>query len=173
MEPYCQKSFVPFGKTTSRFFLTAFVSLCLIYMPTNKLTANETNGGEITYFLINGECQKLIFSNEKRECGDTTYQFIHDNGRSGFLFLTLDSDPEGFTFSGFLRERKVLKSNEFEQPVNMINTGFTQTLAEGVCIYDNPSNGIAKIECKAVDYDRNIFRAIFVTDGTSPQQVRN
>lgn len=148
-------------------------------MPLGNLVAGEGRSEQTLLNKMFGKCQKFVFKNEELSCEDFIFQSQYENGKTGFWFLLKDNDGdlEVFTFSGRIQDQILLEGSETKQPIKLIhsvsnNMPAVKTLAEGFCLYGNLLSGVAKIECKAIDYDRNIFTGIFLTDGRPPQDAK-
>ena len=148
-------------------------------MPLRNLVAGENRSEQTSLNKIFGKCQKLVFKNEAHNCENFIFQSQYEDGKTGFWFLSKDNgrNLEAFTFSGRIQDQILLEGSETKQPIKLIhsvsnNMPAVKTLAEGFCLYGNLLSGVAKIECKAIDYDRNIFTGIFLTDGRPPQDAK-
>ena len=154
--------------------MKSLLLIILIIMPLGNLVADEHRNGQTSLHKIYGKCQKLVFKSDDMNCEDFIYQSQYENGTTGFWFFTKNEGLSALTFSGWIQDQILLKGSETKQPIRLLHSASGKVakdkiLAEGVCLYGNLFSGIAKIECKAVDYDMNIFRGVFITDGEPPK----
>lgn len=140
-------------------------------MPFEKLAIAETKGVLTSLKTMDGKCQKFIVGSKEQTCEDFVIQSEYNNGGTGFWFSTNDENSKLIIFSGWVQDQVVLESKKIKQPINRLITFDSSELVEGLCTYGDLESGVSKIECKAVNYNGNIFRGIFITDGKPPKNL--
>ena len=119
-------------------------------------------------FSIAGECQMLIVSGEERPCKDVIINTDHDSGRIGFYFID-DSEGGGvISFSGMGLEQRSPTEDLRLQPLDALILEGGRVPAVGVCSFENPFVGPARIQCSAFVESGELFSGFFISDGSEP-----
>ena len=131
--------------------------------------AEEQRANLTAMFSVAGECQILVVSEEERPCKDVVINTEYDSGRIGFYFID-DSDGGGIiSFSGKGREQRSPAENLRLQPLDALILEGGRVPAIGVCSFENPFVGQARIQCSAFIESGEMYSGFFISDGTEPK----
>ena len=131
--------------------------------------AEEHRANLTAMFRVAGECQMLIVSEEERPCKDVVINTEYDSGRIGFYFID-DSEGGGIiSFSGMGQEQRSPAENLRLQPLDALILEGGRVPAIGVCSFENPFVGPARIQCSAFVESGKMFSGFFISDGSRPQ----
>ena len=122
-------------------------------------------------FSVAGECQMLIVSEEERPCKDAVINTEYDSCRIGFYFVD-DGEGSGITsFSGLGREQRSPAENLRLQPLDAVILDGGRVPAVGICSFENPFAGQARIQCSAFVESGEMFSGFFISDGREPKLI--
>lgn len=146
-----------------------FLPLAAILLAATPSLAGESRAALTSMFSVAGDCQMLIFSEEERPCKDVIINTEYDSGRIGFYFID-DSDGGGVvSFSGMGQEQRSPAENLRLQPLDALILKDGRVPAVGVCSFENPFVGQARVQCSAFVESGELFSAFFISDGSPPQ----
>lgn len=146
-----------------------FLPLAAILLAATPSLAGESRAALTSMFSVAGDCQMLIFSEEERPCKDVIINTEYDSGRIGFYFID-DSDGGGVvSFSGMGQEQRSPAENLRLQPLDALILKDGRVPAVGVCSFENPFVGQARVQCSAFVESGELFSVFFISDGSPPQ----
>ena len=131
--------------------------------------AEEQRASLTAMFSVTGECQMLVVSEEERPCKDVVINTEYDSGRTGFYFID-DSEGGGvISFSGMGREQRSPAENLRLQPLDAVILEGGRVPAVGICSFENPFVGQARIQCSAFVESGKMYAGFFISDGSEPK----
>ena len=131
--------------------------------------AEEQTANLTAMFSVAGECQMLVVSEEERPCKDVVINTEYDSGRIGFYFID-DSEGGGIiSFSCMGREQRSTAENLRLQPLDALIFEGGRVPAVGVCSFENPFVGQARIQCSAFVESGEMYSGLFISDGNEPR----
>jgi hypothetical protein len=133
--------------------------------------AQEHRASLTAMFSVDGKCQMLIVSEEERPCKDLVVNTEYDSGRIGFYFI---DDGEGggiISFSGMGQEQRSPAENLRLQPLDAVILDGGRVPAVGICSFENPFAGQARIQCSAFIESGEMFSGFFISDGREPKLI--
>ena len=133
--------------------------------------AQEHRASLTAMFSVAGKCQMLIVSEEERPCKDIVVNTEYDSGRIGFYFI---DDGEGggiISFSGIGQEQRSPAENLRLQPLDAVILDSGRMPALGICSFENPFAGQARIQCSAFIESGEMFSGFFISDGREPKLI--
>lgn len=158
-------------------YISAGFALCLT-LASGFLHAEEaqTNTPEnlVAMFVVSGECNFLMISDETRACKNSIINTEYDYGRTGFYFFNQDdagNTRDIIAFSGMGQDQISPSENVRLQPIDSLVFDGGRENAVGFCTFENPFVGIARIECAAYLESGEIYSGFFVSDGSRPQMM--
>ena len=146
-----------------------FLPMVAALIAATPIFAEEQRAKLTAMFSVDGECQMLIVSEEERSCKDVVINTEYDSGRIGFYFID-DSDGGGIvSFSGQGHEQRSPAENLRLQPLDALILESGRVPAVGVCSFENPFVGQARIQCSAFVESGQLFSGFFISDGREPK----
>lgn len=140
-----------------------------VLLSATPLVAEEQRANLTAMFSVAGECQMLIVSEEERPCKDVVVNTEYDSGRIGFYFID-DSEGGGIiSFSGKGQEQRSPAEDLRLQPLDMLILEGGRVPAVGVCTFENPFAGQARIQCSAFVESGEMYSGFFISDGAEPK----
>lgn len=131
--------------------------------------AEEQRANLTAMFSVAGECQMLVVAEEERPCKDVVINTEYDSGRIGFYFID-DSEGGGIiSFSGKGWEQRSPAENLRLQPLDALILEGGKVPAIGVCSFENPFAGQARIQCSAFVESGEMYSGFFISDGAEPK----
>ena len=129
--------------------------------------AEEQRANLTAMFSVAGECQMLVVAEEERT--DVVINTEYESGRIGFYFID-DSEGGGIiSFSGKGREHRSLAENLRLQPLDALILEGGKVPAIGICSFENPFVGQARIQCSAFVESGKMYSGFFISDGNEPK----
>jgi hypothetical protein len=145
--------------------------LVAVLIASTPALAEEQRANLTSMFSVAGECQMLIVSDEERPCKDVVFNTEYNNGRLGFYFID-DSELGGVvSFSGMGPEQRAPAENLRMQPLDAVILKDNKLPAVGVCSFENPFIGQARVQCSAFLETGQMFSGFFISDGTNPKLI--
>lgn len=129
-----------------------------------ELPASLTN-----MFSVTGECEMLVFADERRPCRQVMINTEYDSGRIGFYFLYEIEGGGIVSFTGMGQEQHSPAENVRLQPLDGLIIEGEREDAVGFCTFENPFVSQARIGCAAYLEDGKLFSGFFLTDGSQPE----
>ena len=145
--------------------------LSTVLLSATPLVAEDQRANLTAMFSVAGECQMLIVSEEERPCKDVVVNTEYDSGRIGFYFID-DSEGGGIiSFSGKGQEQRSPAEDLRLQPLDMLILEGGRVPAVGVCTFENPFVGQARIQCSAFVESGELYSGFLISDGTRPKFI--
>lgn len=134
------------------------------------MASQESFSQQPEMMTLKGACTKLVVGGRERfDCSPLLLNTVHQNGRTGFYFVTDNGDA--ITFSGMGQRQVKITADEVIQPVDgviiTLNGKRGSFSAVGECSYANPNNGPSWVNCRAKSR-QGVYEAFFQTDGNPP-----
>lgn len=146
-----------------------FSPLVVALIASTPALAEEHRASLTAMFSVAGECQMLIVSEEERPCKDLMINTEYDSGRIGFYFIDGGEGGEIISFSGMGQEQRFPDDNLRLQPLDSLFLEGVRVPAVGVCSFENPFVGQARIQCSAFVESGELFSGFFRSDGSAPE----
>lgn len=120
---------------------------------------------------LEGTCSELVIEDSHKGCQGTLIHTDYDDGRIGFYFVANEPGGEIITFSGRGQEQLAPSENTRIQPIDAVVLSGGLVRLSGECLFENPYQGPARIECVAKTPSGVEYVGRFLTDGTEPRLV--
>lgn len=146
-----------------------FLPLAAILLAATPSLAEESRAALTSMFSVAGDCQMLIFSEEERPCKDVIITTEYDSGRIGFYFIDESEGGGIVSFSGMGQEQRSPAENLRLQPLDALILTDGRVPAVGVCSFENPFVGQARVQCSAFVESGKMYSGFFISDGSEPK----
>lgn len=146
-----------------------FLPTAAMLLVATPLLAEENRASLTAMFSVAGECQMLIFSEEERPCKDVIINTEYDSGRIGFYFIDESEGGGVVSFTGMGQEARSPAENLRLQPLDALILDGDRVPAVGICSFENPFVGEARVQCSAFVESGELFSGFFVSDGSRPR----
>ncbi|MDC1440480.1 hypothetical protein N8206_04090 [Planktomarina temperata] len=121
--------------------------------------------------VIKGVCSKLIAKKAVWPCKDALFQMRYESGRTSIGFFSKPKNEINIviSFSGMDWQTTTQNSDRYEHNVGAVTTENGIIGAEGVCSVPTVLKPGAIFECKAIDYNGDVYRAKFNSSVSKPE----
>ncbi|MCR9140304.1 MAG: hypothetical protein NXI27_30315 [Alphaproteobacteria bacterium] len=133
-----------------------------------KALAQDSSRQLSVLMVVKGTCSTLVLTGESLPCEVTLIHTEYDDGRIDFYFAAAVPEGKIITFSGRGQDQQAPSENVRIQPVDAVILSNGIFHVSGECLFENPFDGQARIQCAAKSVASDEYLGQFLTDGHEP-----